>query len=235
MSGENACIVLFVRFPEKGAVKTRLAPLLDGEDLVALYHAFVADLLATLEKCGYPFRIAFTPAEREADMVRLFGRYELFPQAGPDLGVRMGNAFRRCFSAGFDRVVLIGSDIPDLPPEILTESLAALDGHDAVIGPALDGGYYLIGFRRETFRPEAFAEIVWGTGEVCIRTRERLSRMGSRVRLLAPWRDVDTPEDLRDLVRRSRGSPFARSQTMAWLAVRCAPDAWGTPPRDLQP
>ncbi|MBE0558756.1 MAG: DUF2064 domain-containing protein, partial [Proteobacteria bacterium] len=126
MTGEKRCIVIFVRYPEKGVAKSRLAPVLDEGLVVSLYEAFVSDLLATLEGSGYPFCIAFTPAEREGDIFRRFGRHEGFPQAGADLGERMKNAFQRCFSDGFTSVVLIGSDIPDLPAEIFAEAFGVL-------------------------------------------------------------------------------------------------------------
>ena len=78
----------------------------------------------------------------------------------------MENAFQRCFADGFTAVVLIGSDIPDLPPEILAEAFAALDSRGAVIGPAVDGGYYLIGFTKEMFAPGVFEGISWSTEAV---------------------------------------------------------------------
>jgi rSAM/selenodomain-associated transferase 1 len=219
MTNEKHCIVIFVRYPERGAVKSRLAPVLDDGLVVSLYEAFVTDLLATLEKSGYPFRIAFTPEERAEGIVRCFGRYEGFPQAGTDLGERMKNAFQRCFSDEFASVVLIGSDIPDLPPEIFAEAFGALDNSGAVIGPAADGGYYLIGFRKETFTPAVFGGIAWSTGTVFAETVARLERAGLGVHRLPLWQDVDTPEDLRDMIRRHRDTPFARSRTMACLTA----------------
>jgi uncharacterized protein len=219
MTGANHCIVIFVRYPEKGAVKSRLAPVLEEGLIVALYESFVVDLLATLEKCGHPFRIAFTPADRREEIFRRFGRRDGFPQTGADLGERMKNCFQRCFADGFSSVVIIGSDIPDLPPETFAESFAALESRGAVIGPAADGGYYLIGFREETFVPEVFEGIAWSTDGVFAETMERLTRAGVAVHRLSCRRDVDTPDDLRDLVRRSRNTPFVRSRTMACLAA----------------
>jgi glycosyltransferase A (GT-A) superfamily protein (DUF2064 family) len=131
----------------------------------------------------------------------------------------MKNAFRDCFADGFTAVVVIGSDIPDLPPEIFAEAFAALESQGAVIGPAADGGYYLIGFRKETFVPGMFEGIAWSTERVLTETLERLVRAGLGVHRLPPRRDVDTVDDLRDLVRRHRDTPFARSLTMACLAA----------------
>ena len=219
MTNEKHCIVIFVRYPEKGAVKSRLVPVLDEGLIVSLYESFVSDLLATLESSGHPFRIAFTPEERAEGIFRRFGRHDGFAQTGADLGERMKDAFQRCFADGFDSVVLIGSDIPDLPPEIFGEAFAALETRGAVIGPAADGGYYLIGFREETFVPGVFEGIAWSTAGVFAATLERLARAGVGVHRLPRRRDVDTPEDLRDLIRRNRDTPFARSRTMACLAA----------------
>ncbi len=219
MTMEKRCIVVFVRYPERGAVKSRLASVLDEGLVVSLYEAFVIDLLATIERSGYPFRIAFTPEDREEGIFRRFGRRPDFPQAGADLGERMKNAFQHCFADGFASVILIGSDIPDLPPEIFGEAFAALDNGCAVIGPAADGGYYLIGFRKETFAPEVFGGIAWSTEGVFAQSLAGLSRAGVGFHRLPLWRDVDTPEDLRDLIRRHRETPFARSRTMACLAA----------------
>jgi rSAM/selenodomain-associated transferase 1 len=216
---EKRCIVMFVKYPEKGAVKSRLAPVLDEGLIVSLYESFVRDLLATLERSGYPFRIAFTPADRKEEISRRFGPWDGFPQTGTDLGERMKNAFRDCFADGFTAVVVIGSDIPDLPPEIFAEAFAALESQGAVIGPAADGGYYLIGFRKETFVPGMFEGIAWSTERVLTETLGRLVRAGLGVHRLPPRRDVDTVDDLRDLVRRHRDTPFARSLTMACLAA----------------
>ncbi len=217
--GEKRCITMFVKCPEKGGVKSRLAPALDDASIVALYEAFVADLLVTLKQSGYPYRLAFTPPDRKTEIIRRFGRCDSLPQIGADLGERMGHAFERCFADGFTAVILIGSDIPDLPTAILTEAFAALDARGAVIGPAVDGGYYLIGFTKERFAPGVFTGISWSTDAVLRETMARLERAGIGIHRLPPWRDVDTPEDLEDLIRRSRDTPFAQSQTMRCLAA----------------
>jgi uncharacterized protein len=216
---EKRCIAMFVRCPEKGRIKSRLLPVLDDEFILSLYESFVLDLLATLERSGCPYRIAFTPADREEGIINRFGRHDAIPQIGADLGERMENAFKRCFAEGFTAVVIIGSDIPDLPPEILAEAFAALENRGAVIGPAADGGYYLLGFAKEAFGPGMFDAIPWSTDAVFPETMERLERAGIDVHRLPPWRDVDTPEDLTDLIRRNRNTPFAASRTMRCLAA----------------
>ena len=109
--------------------------------------------------------IFLSPQEKETEIKKLFGNdHEYRPQRGTDLGARMKNAFTDCFSEGFKSVVLIGSDFPDLPLKIIEDAFAALDSSsDAVIGPAADGGYYLIGFRYDTFLPAIFEGLIWST------------------------------------------------------------------------
>jgi 2-phospho-L-lactate guanylyltransferase (CobY/MobA/RfbA family) len=127
------------------------------------------------------------------------------------------------FSRGCCDALIVGSDSPDLPSRFYDEALAALRDHDVVVGPAYDGGYYLIGFRRETFLPDAFAGISWSTPEVFTRTLVILRNCGRRVHLLPPWWDVDTIEDLRALALRNGDTPFSGSATMTRLRKAYGP------------
>jgi len=127
-------------------------------------------------------------------------------------------AFRHAFAEGRTRAVLIGSDIPDLPTSVVSGAFRALDGNDAVIGPARDGGYYLVGFRSDTFLPGIFRGIPWSTATVLADTLAVFEREGRKVHRLSLWRDVDTIDDLKDLMDRSRNSNFSSSLTMAYLA-----------------
>jgi rSAM/selenodomain-associated transferase 2 len=129
-------------------------------------------------------------------------------------------AFTRCFSEGFQSVAIIGSDSPDLPHRIIVEAFQALDKHGAVIGPSLDGGYYLIGFSRASFIPEAFDGIAWGTESVFEKTMQRLRDVGIQPHVLPPWRDIDRPEDVAALIRDNEKTDFAGSKTMSWLLMR---------------
>ena len=127
----------------------------------------------------------------------------------------MENAFAHLFSSGFERGLLIGSDIPDLPHELIEEAFSALDEKDAVIGPASDGGYFLIGFRHSTFLRDIFRGIAWSTGSVYRETMEIFEKAGYRVHVLHEWSDVDTIDDLRSLYRRNRNTSFRDSLTMS--------------------
>ncbi len=215
----DALILFFVKYPEPGEVKTRLAASIGADKAAELYGNFVLDLLAKLQSTRLPFAICFYPAQKkELLMGWLGGGYEYILQRGADVGERMAAAFLDAFAGGRSRVVLIGSDFPDLPQSFLEESLAALSTHDAVIGPAMDGGYYLIGFRDRTFSAQVFEGMQWGTEGVFRQTLSILKDHRKRVYVLPVWNDIDTIEDLRQLVKRSESSGFAASKTMSFLS-----------------
>ena len=116
-------------------------------------------------------------------------------ERGGDLGERMATAFADAFAAGSRRVALAGSDVPELTRERVGEAFSALDDHDMALGPAADGGYYLVALARP--RPALFEGVAWSTERVLAETLERAAAAGLRVRLLGTLRDVDTPEDAR--------------------------------------
>lgn len=209
---------MFVKYPEKGRVKSRLGRYFDEDMIVRLYRAFIEDMLERLSGGDYQFRIACHPRNRKDDFRREFGNsFTYFPQKGRDLGEKMKNAFNKCFSDGFHSVAIIGSDIPDLPRRIVEDAFQALEKNMAAVGPSLDGGYYLIGFSRESFAPEVFDGIEWGTDSVCKTTVGIIENSGLRVHLLPAWRDIDRPEDIEALIRNSVSTGFAGSRTISCL------------------
>jgi len=220
MTGRE-CIVLFARYPEKGKVKSRLAAHYGAAFALQLYDNFVTDTLDTLKGVGIPFMIAFDPPGKKDEIRRHFGSDNVYiPQEGSDLGARMHHAFCQCFAEGFESVIIIGSDIPDLPSKILKEAFSSLGNYDAVMGPSRDGGYYLIGFKRDTFIPQVFENIPWGNSTVLEDTMEVFQLRRGTVHLLPKWRDIDTPDDLSALVERNSHTPFARSRTMIYITAR---------------
>jgi uncharacterized protein len=215
---DQPLIILFVKAPTRGQVKTRLATTLGEDVALGLYRNFGLDILNTLEQTGPPVRICYDPPGSLKEVTGWLGSgRQYLPQEGSDVGERMENAFHQAFSRGFSRAVLIGSDIPDLPPALFTDALRSLDDHDAVIGPARDGGYYLLGFRNESFLPAVFRGIPWSTGAVFEQTMAIIDRTGRRVHVLPVWQDVDTVQDLKDLATRGRRSAFRSSHTMYFL------------------
>ena len=133
-----------------------------------------------------------------------------------DLGARMRQAFQKGFRQGWKQVVLIGSDLPDLTPAILRESFERLTDHDLVLGPARDGGYYLIGLKADC--PELFGNsMIWGTQEVLKNTLITADQLGLKTALLTRLRDVDRPEDLTENIRLKVGSEIPVSLTFYFL------------------
>jgi hypothetical protein len=216
MIDDTTCLLLFVKYPDKGKVKSRLSKEFGEDTVLLLYEAFVLDVLDTLNKGKYRFKICFHPPSAQDKIVSWLGKSYLYmPQNGSDLGEKMKNAFASTFSEGFKKIILIGSDIPDLPKEIIDEAFAS-DG-EAVIGPATDGGYYLIGFKHDTFLPHIFERMEWSTGSVFERTMEIFRTHSCKVHILPQWRDVDTPEDLRAFYERNRSTAFMHSRTIEFI------------------
>ena len=110
----------------------------------------------------------------------------------------MNQAFTVLFAQGYRRVILIGTDVPTLPLDRFKQALASLENHDLVLGPAIDGGYYLIGLTRPV--PDLFVDIPWSTDQVLRLTQEKATAFGLTTVLLEPWRDVDTLADLQALI-----------------------------------
>ena len=218
---QNRCLIVFVKYPQPGQVKSRLANDFGNEFAADLYGAFILDILESAAKGDWQLHIHFYPPEKETGIKKMFGNdHEYRPQRGADLGTRMKNAFEDCFSEGFKSVVLIGSDLPDLPSKLIEDAFAALDNpKDAVIGPATDGGYYLIGFRYDKFLPAVFEGLAWGTGSVFSETLNILQTRGYQTAIMPKWQDIDTRDDLINLMERNKSTAFAHSRTMKYLAA----------------
>jgi rSAM/selenodomain-associated transferase 1 len=185
---------MLVRDPVPGRAKTRLVPALGREGAAALYRAFTEDLCAVLGP-RFPMALACDPVPEGPWLTALARRHglALVPQGSGDLGARM----RRIAGAALERaarVVLVGSDAPTLPPERVSAAFRALRTARVVIGPSLDGGYYLLGLRAPL--PPIFTRMPWGGAGVLARTLRRLRAARVRPALLPCWYDVDTPADL---------------------------------------
>jgi rSAM/selenodomain-associated transferase 1 len=215
---DDCCVLLFVKFPEKEKVKYRLAVGLTDDIAVELYRNFVLDTLSMLEGLSLSFYVCFyPPADQKKFFTWLGTQYQFLPQEGADLGERMRSCFTRAFTIGFHRVVLIGSDSPDLPGDYLNKAFTGLQKKDVVLGPAIDGGYYLIGFRNTTFTPSVFEEIHWSTPSVLAGTMANIQKANRTMYLLPSWSDVDTIDDLKRLAIRSKNTAFKSSRTITYL------------------
>jgi rSAM/selenodomain-associated transferase 1 len=213
-------VLVFARSPQKGRVKTRLAAKLGADAALALYMAFSEDLLETLAALKLHRIVCYHPARDRSQMRAWLGAtVELVPQGGLHLGHRMAGALEEAFRQGYHTALLVGTDLPDLPAAVFQEALQALTSHGAVIGPARDGGYYLIGFRRQAFRPSIFEGIDWGSAKVLRQTMTRWEQSATTVTIhrLPPWSDIDTLDDLMDLAGRLKERPRACPKTRQWL------------------
>jgi rSAM/selenodomain-associated transferase 1 len=211
------CLILFIRFPEKENTKSRLQKSLDSEFVLTLYKCFVLDILNTIKKTSLPLKIFFTPAHNLSKVKEWLGpSYPYIPQEGLELGERMKNAFLQTFSYGYSKAILIGSDIPNISEHTIKDAFK-LKAFDAVIGPSFDGGYYLIGFKKDKFLPNIFEDIEWGKNNVYQKTIEKLMMNKYKFKILQKYRDIDTIEDLKALFLENKHTEFSNSNTMKLL------------------
>jgi rSAM/selenodomain-associated transferase 1 len=214
-------VLVFVRTPEPGRVKTRLEGRLSQETVLCLYRHFVEDILETLSLGGYDTVICHDPPEGRLKMISWLGSdFSFLPQRGASLGKRMENAFADLFSVGVQQAVLIGSDFPDLDASIIDEAFEGLTNHDLVMGPAIDGGYYLIGFNAETFVPKIFYGIPWGTRSVFQKTAALAEKNSLGMHVLPEWQDIDTYDDLKAFFFRAKEKGLSELKTMQCLSQR---------------
>lgn len=189
------CLIIFVKYPQAGRVKTRLAKSIGEENAARLYRALVETLLRRTQ--GNKFRriIFYSPCGKEKEMRGWLGEDFIFaPQKGRGLGERLAGAFRFAFRNGATRVIAIGSDSPTLDKKLIAEAFGKLKDARCVIGPALDGGYYLIGL--SSWLEGIFKGIRWSTESVLIQTIARLKQFKIRHILLGKSFDIDSYHDI---------------------------------------
>ncbi len=196
----DPALLILVKYPEPGKVKTRLAAAIGAELAAQLYQEFVLQTfkLALQSKVEARF-VTFTPAGKEQALQKLFpGPWQWFPQEdSPDLGVRIHRAIQHVQQQGYSHVLTIGTDSPSLPVDYLEQAAAALLHHDLVLGPATDGGYYLIGLKSAPV--ELFTGIDWSTEHVLRQTLQCAEQLRLSVYQLPVWYDVDDLATLRQL------------------------------------
>ncbi|MGB3311681.1 MAG: TIGR04282 family arsenosugar biosynthesis glycosyltransferase [Nodosilinea sp.] len=196
--GQPFGLMLFTRFPESGRTKTRLIPHLGPAGAAALQRQMTEHVLAQLQDAAQRLPLAvevhFAGGSQEQMQAWLGHAVDYYPQAEGGLGDRLTAAFIHNIGLGRPGVIAIGSDCPALGVDHLAATLAALHQVDVVLGPATDGGYYLIGLRQ--LEPALFQDIAWGSDQVLAQTLAAATAKGLTVELLAPLTDIDRPEDL---------------------------------------
>ncbi len=189
-------IIAFLRVPEPGRVKTRLAATVGDARALDIYERLLKHTMEEVQRTGLPCAIWYegTLPERSAWIPHGFHAEQ---QCEGDLGERMAHAFEQAFKAGHAEVLIIGTDCPGVNAEIIGNAFEALTDHDVSLGPSRDGGYYLLAMRRMI--PEVFRNKMWSTGTVARDTVTDLRSLGLSFALLPELIDVDTEADLADI------------------------------------
>jgi rSAM/selenodomain-associated transferase 1 len=191
-------LIVFTRYPEPGKTKTRLIPALGAQEAATLHRQMTEHTLSKVtqiqSQSPLSIEVHFTGGNL-ALMQAWLGSNIVYRHQGPgDLGSRMTRSHQSAVRAGIERVAIVGTDCPGLNAELILEAFQQLHSHDLVLGPAMDGGYYLIGLR--CFIPALFSGINWGTAEVLQQTVHIANKLDLSVAYLTQLADVDRPEDL---------------------------------------
>jgi rSAM/selenodomain-associated transferase 1 len=194
----DTALVIFAKAPIPGQVKTRLCPPLTGDEAATLQGTLVLDVVErsrTVERQMDRF-LACSPQKEHPFFKIMEGRHGIrtLDQIGDDIGSRMAGVFDELFGLGYRRVIMVGTDVPTLQPAVFVEAQQSLAKHDLVVGPAQDGGYFLIGMTKPL--PQLFQDIPWSTGEVMALTLKKAAALGLTVAQLAVGRDLDRVDDL---------------------------------------
>ncbi|MCC6410485.1 MAG: TIGR04282 family arsenosugar biosynthesis glycosyltransferase [Saprospiraceae bacterium] len=185
-------LILFIRNPELGKVKTRLAASIGNEKALEIYRFLLDHTRRTALEVQAKRMLFYSENITQNDeWDEAF--FEKHQQHHGDLGARMHHAFQKAFETGAKKVVIAGSDCPELEAGILQQAFDLLDTHDTVLGPSIDGGYYLLGLK--TPSPELFENMVWSIETVFSQTLTRLKNTGKSCALLPVLNDIDTEED----------------------------------------
>ena len=216
---EACALVIMAKAPRAGQVKTRLAPVLAPEAIVALYRCFVEDTLALARATGAPRIAVACPAGHADELARWLG-IEVIAQDGDGLAAGLESAFRVPLGSGCRRVVALDGDSPHLPAETVCRAFALLARHDLVVGPTTDGGYYLVGATHP--HRGLFGGDGMGTGGALQALLDRARTLELRVACTEEWYDVDDGSDLERLAAELRSAPSRAPRTAEWLAAHRA-------------
>lgn len=187
-------LLIFIKNPELGKVKTRLAKSIGEDNALKVYKDLLKKTITVAEKTDVRRQVWYSSFIDYEDGISTES-FEKFLQSGSDLGKRMKYSFQQVFEGGVERAVIIGSDCPDLNERIVENAFNRLKENDLVIGPSEDGGYYLLGMNR--FFETLFDEIEWSTESVLESTIQKANKIGLKVFQLPVLNDIDNIEDLK--------------------------------------
>ncbi len=201
----SAALIVFAKAPVAGQVKTRLSPPLTPDEAASLHGSLVLDLLErcqSLKGCDRILAGSPTPEHPFFGAMKTRFKIPVWDQVGHDLGGRMAHAFQSALGSPYQAVLIVGTDIPGITVPLISIAFKSLQDHDVVVGPTVDGGYYLIGLRSPI--PELFENIPWSTDTVFSLTQEKTTALGLSLKILPMLRDLDTVEDLQVFIQESK-------------------------------
>lgn len=219
MKTKSASIIIFARYPIEGKVKSRLALTIGNHHAKEFYKMISEKIISETKQIRNSDKYVFYSEEVEKEMVKKWlGRSFLYShQEGNDLGERMTNAFRKVFSHGANKAIIIGTDIPDLSSEIIKKAIKKLDETDLVIGPSKDGGYYLLGMKK--FLPALFKNIEYGKNSVFAETISKAEKLNLTYSTLELLLDIDTEEDLINWLNSHNRNDFKKEISLAYESI----------------
>ena len=192
MSEGSDRLIYFFRDPLPGFTKKRLASTIGDQNAATIYRAMIEDLYKRFQR----FPIPIHPMHREDTSLEFPAWEPAGSQEGRDLGARMERAFERLFDEGANRIILMGSDIPSLTTQIVSDCFRKLLNKPVCIGPSADSGYYLIGFQKTSFLPGVFRNISWSSNNVLDATLAVIRRAELNLHIAPTLLDIDTRDDL---------------------------------------
>ena len=195
---ENS-LIIFVKYPEKGKVKTRLAKTVGETEAAEIYSIVAKYIIDKFSNSDfYNTSVYYSPPEKEKEVTDwlLNASVKFFPQRGNNLGEKISNAFENCFKKGAKNIVIVGTDCIEITSQDINQTFNTLGGNNSqiVIGPANDGGYYLLGLN--TFKKELFESIDWSTEKVLPQTIEKIKKNKLNYNLIHELSDIDEIEDI---------------------------------------
>lgn len=204
---KKKAVILFIKYPEKGKVKTRLASTTNNKFAVNIYRSIAENIFCELDNLDedidvFVFYSAIENFEKITSWVGKPFNYKV--QAGSDLGEKMSNAFEDVFSLNYSSSVIIGSDVPDITSDVIMDAFNNLENHDVVISPSDDGGYSLLGINN--IHKELFRNISWSSKHVLVETLEIIKNGKLKFSLLESLNDIDTEEELKIWLSKSENS-----------------------------
>lgn len=204
---KKKAVILFIKYPEEGKVKTRLASTTNDKFAVDIYRAISENVFCELDKLGkdidvFIFYSAIDNAEKITSWVGKAFNYKV--QTGLDLGEKMSNSFEDVFSRNYLSAIIIGSDVPEITSNVIIDAFNNLENHDIVISPSDDGGYSLLGINN--MHKELFQNIRWSSKHVLNETMEIINNKKLKLSLLESLVDIDTEEELKSWLSDSENS-----------------------------